>query len=83
MNTRSTVVRREKNVLLSYLLGVDRGVGIVEGPDYIVSEPGTRHDGTEAWESTEKRSVPLISHIQTCFDPLHSRQAAAYRLQHN
>lgn len=37
-------------MVLSDLLCVDRSVGIIEGPDDIMSKPGTGHDGTEAWK---------------------------------
>ena len=30
-----------------YSLGVDRSVGVVEGPDDIMSKPGARYDGTK------------------------------------
>lgn len=34
-------------VNLTYLLGVDRSVGIIESPDHIMCKPGARHDGTQ------------------------------------
>lgn len=60
------------------LLGVDRGVGVVEGPDHIMGEPGARHNGTQPWKGkkTEKEN---INHSAKMMDSLKPFKGARRR----